>query len=540
MNIRIFSPVAVAAIMTGALVSACHDDDGNYTYTTLDTVDIVQDEDDPYTEGYILDRGERLTINPVVRYNGQVVNDGDDVPLSYMWTFYSKGTGAGEDYTIDTLATTKALDVAITRIGGDYTAQLTVTNTITGVESYFLASCKVEETITSGWMILYERADQPGTSDAGLLANRMNTNGIVNPKEFWNLYSTYNGGEPLPGKPVRILHEAMPLPTGQPRLVTEKTIVTVSPTTFEKVLDCNEHFFEAPENETIRYFGTTVKANAYNEAILTNDNTYRILAGSSWGGATGMFGVPKNTEGVGRLAAWGSQMCMGSSMWGGIESVVYDLDAGAFYYTAGTLDFYTFGAQDMDICQFDVNNTEGAELLFGDWGKDYHDFMMFRTSDGKYYVAEANFTQNGSLPSIGLTWADVSDAPEISDIKTFATNLIGRYAYYGAGSTLRKIAYDKNQGDNTRYETIWTAPDPNEQVVCVRTNKFQYVTLSALMYNANKVVHIATWNPVTNSGKLYQYLINPASGKITSSEQSTEYTVPGKVKDMCWKYELPR
>ncbi|MDE6371177.1 MAG: hypothetical protein K2K92_06780, partial [Duncaniella sp.] len=277
----------------------------------------------------------------------------------------------------------------------------------------------------------------------------------------------------------------------------------------------------------------TIKANSYSEAILTDTKTYRVLAGTQIG-AAGMFGLPKNADGVINLAAWGSQMCLGNMM-GGFESVVYDQGAGAFYYTAGTLDFYIFANQDMSVCKFNVNNTNQAELLYGDWGAGYHDFMLFRTLDGKYYIGEADFTGNGGNQSIGLTWADVSDAPGISNVSTFATNYIGRYAYYGSGSTLYKVTYD-----NGRCEEVWSAPDPNEQVVCVRTNKFQYVILSNLMYNANKVVHIATWNPVTNTGKLYQYVINPASGKIMADEPSTEYTVPGKIKDMCWKYELPR
>ncbi|MDE6371584.1 MAG: hypothetical protein K2K92_08865, partial [Duncaniella sp.] len=261
MNTKIFSKAAFAALLTGAVATACHDDDGNYTYKTLDTVEIAG-TDEEHSDGYILGRGENLVIDPDIYFNGNIVKDGDDVPLSFMWTFYVSGSGAGLDYTVDTLATTKALNVPITRPGGDYYAQLTVTNTLTGVEAYYKTTCKIEETIVSGWMMIYERADQPGTSDVGLVANNLNTRGLVNPKEFWNLYSTFNGGEALPGKPVRILHEAMPLPDGQPRLVTDKTLITVSPATFEKVLDYPDHFFEAPEGETIRYFGTTIKANS--------------------------------------------------------------------------------------------------------------------------------------------------------------------------------------------------------------------------------------------------------------------------------------
>ena len=59
-----------------------------------------------------------------------------------------------------------------------------------------------------------------------------------------------------------------------------------------------------------------------------------------------------------------------------------------------------------------------------------------------------------------------------------------------------------------------------------------------MLPNANNIVHIATWNEAKKEGKLYEYKINPASGQILTDEDSYEYTVPGKVADMSWKYEM--
>lgn len=527
MKIKIFSPAAVAILMA-VVATGCHDDNGNYSYTDLDTVEITNGDgegDDVFTIG----RGDRIQITPDVSFNGRNVDDGSDVPLKYMWTFYAANTGSGVDYTVDTLATTLPLDAVINRKGGSYYIQLTVTNTNTGIESYYRATCNVEEAITAGWMVLYERADMPGHSDVGLVVNPFSKKNIQANKEFWNLYSTSNGGRPLPGKPVNILHETTPMASGgTPRIATTNTISAVNTADFCEVMTWEDFFFDAPQANDIRWFGSSTKMGCCECLIMGNE--YRVLVGQVATGV-GYFGLPKRfSEDLGELAPWGSSRCMGNAV---LESVVYSQTKGAFYYTNTALDFHNFVPQDPAASRFDVNNTGGARLLFGDWGTAYHDFLLFGIGDNRY-IAEANFSATAALPNIGLTWADVSSAPHITEATAFATNFIGRYAYYGAGDKVYNVAYD-----NGRASEVWAADDPNEVVTCISTHKFYFMTIhSMMMPNANNVVHIATWNESAGQGKLYEYKINPASGEIFTDGESYVYTVPGKVKDMSWKYEM--
>jgi hypothetical protein len=58
-----------------------------------------------------------------------------------------------------------------------------------------------------------------------------------------------------------------------------------------------------------------------------------------------------------------------------------------------------------------------------------------------------------------------------------------------------------------------------------------------MMINADNLVHIATWNEKTKQGHLYQYIINAASGDIDTTT-SYDYPIPGRVKDMAWKYSM--
>lgn len=540
LNISIPSPLAIVAI--SCFMAGCHDDKGNYDYATLDKVEIVTEnsgtgESDDDGDIFTIDRGDRLQISPDIYFNGQKVSDDSDAPLKYLWTFYTVQTGVGADYTIDTLATTRSLDTEINRIGGTYYAKLTVTNLNNGIEAYYRATCNVEETLTAGWMLLYERADRPGYSDVGLVINPLVKSNIQKDKEFWNLYSSSNGNEPLAGIPVSIFHEVAPLSSlGTPRIATDKTIAAVSPTDFTNVYEWDDLFYEPLTAGNIQFLGPSARMNSYMEALIM-DNTLRVLNGGGATSSVGYFGVPKQSDtDLGELAPWACSRAIG-----GMETVVYSQSNGAFYYTTtSSIDFYRFSSQDVDACQFDVNDTNGAQLLFSDWNSGMtpamcYDYFLFGNGNNRY-IAEANFTTSGALTNIGLTWADMSGAPQITNATAFAVNSVGRYAYYGAGNKVYTAAYDSGRTTET-----WTAPDPNETVTCIRTNKYYYTMIhSAMMPNAGNVIHIATWNESTSQGKLYEYKINPASGTILSDEDSYEYSVPGKVKDMTWKFEMSR
>jgi len=54
---------------------------------------------------------------------------------------------------------------------------------------------------------------------------------------------------------------------------------------------------------------------------------------------------------------------------------------------------------------------------------------------------------------------------------------------------------------------------------------------------SDNLIHIATWNETEKKGHVYQYLINPASG-ILSTDKCYDYSIPGKVKDMAWKFSM--
>ena len=159
--------------ITAGLLTSCYDDEGNYDYITLDEVAIDTTGCNMPAALSVL-RYDKITFEPSIYYNGQQVNGDENVPLDYMWTLYSQfSTASSYDYVLDTLGYEPKLDAEITALAGPYQLQLTVTQRETGIEEYFTMQCQVEESITAGWMLLYERADQAGTSDVGLVVNTL-------------------------------------------------------------------------------------------------------------------------------------------------------------------------------------------------------------------------------------------------------------------------------------------------------------------------------------------------------------------------------
>lgn len=524
---KYFSISALAlGCMAAAALSSCYEDRGNYVYTDLAEVRI-DEAANGIQEVYVLDRGSRLAINPDVYYNGKKVAADKDAPLDYLWTFYDQHTGAGVDYTVDTLANTKALDAQITRKGGNYYAQLTVKNRENGVETYFRAKCQVEESVTSGWMMIYERGDKPGYSDVGLVANPFVKKNVTDSRSTMNIYSLYNGGA-IEGRPVRIVHECLPLPNGNILIATDKNLETVTQQDFVKSMNWDDHFFAPQKKGNISYFGMNTSANATKWTLIM-DNEVRVASGS--GAASTFFGYPKiNDEGVGELAPWGSYNIMS------VDVVVYDQTCGTFYYTqVDKRDYYWFAKQTGPF-NLGEGNLQGRKLLFGDTGANFVDVMLF-SHNGSYFLGVANFRMPPTVPTVGQQYVDVTSSPEIAKVSAFAANGVGQYAYYGAGNKVYNLAYMSGRPA----AVAWEAPSADEVVTCISTQKYYYLPVyTSVMPNKDAVVHIATYNEKTKEGKLYQYMINPASGEINLTDTHYEYSVPGRVKDMGWKYSMDR
>ena len=512
----------VAILALASTVSSCYEDKGNYDYHELDKV-VISTDGLGIDEQPTIDRGDSLVVAPDVYFNG--IKNNAEAPLDYMWTLYSLMTGAGTDVSIDTLSTERVLNAPINRPTGTYRIQLTVTNRNNGTSEYYYMSCNVVDDDVAGMIVLYEPTDKPGYSDFGLVANVFNTKQYNKEKALWGLYSAANGG-PLEGSPLYVMHCGIPV--GVEYIATTKNVRWVDPSSYLAYPADNLFLFGTPDNTDIDFY-TTVGLMSFNGIISVNGDLYQSTAAGSAVGLSG-FGIKKKGE-HGKLAPWTSPMASA------LEAVVYDQDNHCFLcIPRGNASIFPFAAQNMDQCAFDVNNCDGMTLEMSDWGANFTDYFLF-SKDNKRYVAWARFQQAAAgTQNIGLGLKDVTTSPDIQNATAFAVNFLGEYAFYGAGNKVYNLAY--NSGNPA--SVLWTAPSDDEVVTCIRTHKTQFSSIQStpiVMPNKDAVLHIATWNEKTHTGKLYEFKIVPTSGAIVPG-QSFEYTVPGKVKSMTWKLQM--
>lgn len=540
-RMRFFTLFAVASLF----LASCYEDKGNYDYHALDkvTIDTVGSGVQPE---YAIMRFDTLELNPDVVFNGQRASEGANVPLDYQWTIYSAVSGSGANAVIDTIGNERTLKAVINRTGGNYYVQLVVTNRNDNIRQFLRIPVSVSEVFDGGWMVFYERNDVPGTSDLALIYNPWTKLHANYNRYYTNVYETTNG-TPLEGKPIRCLDIAVSLASGNNYvgLCTDRTLAGVSENGIEKAVSFGDFFHNAPSTVAPTWYGEHGAGvmSGQNSEIVINDNkvytnTYSF---STTEGRTTRFGVAKFTDdNVGTLAPWNSEVP--NTLNYGV--VVYDQTYHKFRY-AGYNDarLREFGEQDASVAAFDVNNT-GMELVMADWGRGLSQGMNLRPYDyiimskgDERYLAVANFastTPEAANIGVGLYALD-GLCPDIHDITSFAASHVGSFVYYSAGNRLYDFAYDSHQPA----DVAWEAPSSDEVITCVRMMKYYHGTVYGygLVPRADNLVHIATWNEAKREGKVYQYLINPASG-ILNTTTHYEYAIPGRVKDMAWKFSM--
>ncbi|MCR4995603.1 MAG: hypothetical protein K6A32_09580 [Bacteroidales bacterium] len=529
----------LAALFFSLPLASCYSDEGNYDYHALDVV-VIDTTGTGIQPEYAIQRFDTLFLAPNVTFNGAQVLASDDAPLTYQWTIFSAVTGAGTSAVIDTLGHERVLQAPILRTGGNYLVQLVVTNQRDGIRQFFRVAVTVSEAFDGGWMVFYERADQPGTSDLALIFNPWTKNNVTTDRAYTNLYEKTNGA-PIPGKPIRCFDIAMSLAANNyVGLCTDQTLVGVTEIAIEQSMAFSNFFNKAPERVAPTWYGHHGNGGVSGQCseVLINDN--KVYTNTYFNSASGdresRFGIPKFDDGVGELAAWNAELP--NQLNYGI--IVYDQTNQSFRYAAfeqAQLEY--FGPQNTTFAAFDVNHT-GMQLLMGDWGvgeqrlQPYDYMLMAKGQERK--LAVANFTT--STPedaAIGVGLYEMTAlCPQVAEATTLAASNVGSFVYYGAADKVYLFAYDSGLPATV----AWQAPTADETVTCVRIMKYYNTVYAAgMMPSCDELVHIATWNEQQRSGHLYEYRINTASGDLDRTT-SYSYAIPGRVKDMAWKYSM--
>ncbi|MDR0766094.1 MAG: hypothetical protein LBF09_04040 [Odoribacteraceae bacterium] len=512
-------PLAIALIAA----AACRDDKGNYDYVTLDVV-TIDTAGTGILPAYAIYRYDSLRLAPVVAVNGTRVETDPALEeiLDYHWTIYSAVTSAGIASYIDTIGTRAALDTVITRPAGLWTILFTVTHRPTGIKTFARFPVQVDEIISDGWMVLYEKE---GDTDAGLIVNDRVKKGVVRERLFLDLYSASNEGQRLAGPPVNILHSVAPLVTGEVLVASARDLVGVDKNSFSVTYPLEKLFWTPPVTRHVTYLGGN---NTRREIVINNNQIHYanyMSAGTSRVNALGAA----CTGNHGQLAPWLSSYYSAS-----FEAIAYDQTNRRFLQVAAngvTVD--TLNSSDKTA--FDVNNT-GMEMVLSDFGRSNYEYTIARDANSHALLVSNFSTATATTARVAIAKHDMSDCPGISAVTSLAPGGLGEFIYYSAGDKLYLFKYNVTGAD--RLATAWTAP-AGDVITCVRLQRTYYPAFAAagILINNYSVIYIATWNDATDTGTVHQILVDPSNGAVDPATARV-YTGFGRVKDMSWKWTM--
>ena len=523
---NLISRIAKLGLLLGLLITqfSCFKDLGNYDYKELDKV-VIDTANLGMLNQYSVSRYENLTLEPAVYFNGTRVTDASDVPIDYYWTIGIAGTGAGIIYRLDTLATTIKLDVPILQPAGPWTLMLIAKHRETQVETYLKFAVAIEESITDGWMVLYERE---GDTDIGLIANNRIKKGYTEGTErlFLDAYSSSNG-ERLKGKPVSFKHSigGIGFAGGGDIIVASENDAVVVNLTFTKLFDFQELFWTTPGGgKNLKFWKSGGPGSAAGgEVMINNNKVHRYV-----GGNRNLNKYQDAYAGTyGELAAWVPDYLLS------FDALVYDQTNTCFLGVANsgvTIDKFP---DQVASAPFDINNT-GMQMVDSDYGYRNYEYSLMRSGNSFALLTSDLYTTNISSTNIAKGYYDMSNCPDIAKATSVSAGTLGSVFYYGAGNGV----YLFRPGSDSPAVKVWEAP-AGETVTCVRIQKYYYTLLvvTRMLINNNGYLYVSTWNEATQTGTVHQMAMDPTNGSI-NADTDRSYTGFGKVKDMSWKWVL--
>ncbi|SMG11799.1 PKD-like family lipoprotein [Sphingobacterium psychroaquaticum] len=506
------------------LYISCYKDKGNYDYLDLDRA-VIDTANLNILDAYAIYRYDELHISPKIIYQGATLKSKEEVAgkLSFTWAIY-QATAGGKVYSRDTLSTDITLQKKIEKPAGKWIVLLTVKNMETQVEEYMKFAVQVDEQLSDGWMLLYEKN---GNTDVGLIVDDWSKKGVTQSRMFTDMFLQSNGFS-LAGEPRALLHSAAPLASAEVLIASSQEIVAVEKSSFQVFYPFDKLFWNIQRGGELKYASAS---NLRKEVVIYDNKVHTANFASAGTSRANYFGAGYNGT-YGDLSAW-SATAFGASF----EAVVYDKTAKNFKNVpvSGT-SVQPFVAQ-ATTGAFDVNSV-GLDPEAFDWGRGNgtpnvaYEYSVMKNASQRYLLV-TNFT-NATANQLGIGKYPVNGIALNTPVTSLASAFGGNYALLSTAKSLYLHRYMQN-GDAT---VEWTAP-AGEEITCVRLQKFFYNPQVALLFlpKPNTVVYVATWDPSAAVGKVYAYLIDPTNGTMDKSSER-KYSGFGKIKEMAYKWNL--
>ncbi|MDR2413391.1 MAG: hypothetical protein LBD64_00195 [Odoribacteraceae bacterium] len=473
----------------------CYEDKGNYNYIELP--EFLVDTAGQQTS-FTVTQFNTLQAPSLLRYAG------DKSKLTYTWSIYRSGSGQST-VPVDTLATTENLDVEIRVTPGSYRLEFCAIDATTGLRAMMQYDVAVEGAVGTGLLVFYETAS--GGADCDVVKSTLFDASLTNETILRGVYSLYNPGRPLAGRPVGCALTSASS-SRHIYLFTESDGVKLYTDDMTIMMDFQSMFFTAPEVcKPQGIYGGSL------ERFFNNGKLHTCLV--TWSGSN----APRlEMEKVG--ADYEAAPYMLNTY--GSNTLFYDNRNTRFLFSTmygGTaLSFTAKG----DAFAFDNVGKKMIYMALGYGSNNYTGYCIMRNEpdDAERYIYPVDASVSAYTSYTALPVLDISGCTDIANATAFAFAQTGPIVFYSVGSKIHQVNYDWSTATVSGSTEVWDFGGAE--------------VITMLKRYSTSVYLVATWNASANEGKIYALEADIVNGRLTS-EPLGSFDGFGKVKDVVYK-----
>ena len=505
----------IITLLSGVVLFSCYEDKGNYDYTTLKTLKIDLPEN--FKKTYSVYQSDALEIQP------NIVFEGNAADLKFCWYIFQRdGMINSKLVKADTISHARNLNESINVDPERYTLIFSVEDTNTGIKDFASFDVNVQSYVGRGWMVLH--GDDNG-GDVDLIISRDVDEDAIEERTLRNIYSRFNGGFPMEGKPMQVCWHST---AEGVRMFTDKKAAFIETVGFTTLYDYADFFYSPPD--VLKFEGYAQCGR--NELLVNNGDVYAINGGTlpnDWKFSYKLLEIVEAPDGL--KDSYVSPFLSQTGAYG-LWGVVFDVKHSRFLRVgqyAVNLQLFTEPASntypfDMNAINrnYDLLSVESGPLASSGFYK-YFCIFRDRTNQLTYlYVLSADTPTTPTHRYPHLERVMSISATDVDDARFFQMSGAAEVLFYGTDKKIYIYNYLADEGDGQVWSrnSGFVPEDANEVITSMKLFKYyKTYTMDQTPYpNAlNRLMFVATFNPTTSEGKVYKIPCNISNGDFDNN-----------------------
>jgi hypothetical protein len=488
----------VAALLV--MTTACYKDKGNYSYSDTNKLTIVMDTI-TVNSTINVNQADTLRLTPTIRQSfGK-----EEGPFAFEWKIFDNSPSTLLSAPRKVIATTRNLVIPVTEpnftLGQRYRMAYTVTDTVTGISTFFTFNMQVVNRFASGWVVLQ---DLPNGGDYSMILN----GDLLE----HHVFAQTNPGLAMgSGTPVRLDISAPSVDDGITTPGTRRMYIChpnagmeLDYTTLKKRYNLQTLFFSPPaimKPQSISWWTYPNQTATASFGTLVNDGKVYIAEIGGYPGAK-KFGSAL------AMANNSNDYYAAPEAFNGLAyPIIFDTKNRRFHIVRPTkLDNFP----DTVSTVANLNNL-GMDLVYMDESNITRAYnVILKDGAGQRHLLRITFS---ATDYVLTSFIQPMNTPDINHATAFASTTGSPHIFYGVGNLL----YRNEITSNTTTQPF--SFPAGENIVSIRCR-------------AGVEMLIATWDG--SKGKVYKFGITN-TGAISGGNYSKAYSGFGKIIDMKYK-----